>query len=52
MVVVDGPGLQRPVQQGDVVDAAAVEVGAVPPRSPNHNAVCERFHGTVLREFR
>ena len=22
-----------------------------PPRSPNHNAVCERFHGTVLHEF-
>ena len=20
----------------------------IPPRSPNHNAVCERFHGTVL----
>jgi transposase InsO family protein len=23
----------------------------IPPRSPNHNAVCERFHGTVLGEF-
>ena len=23
----------------------------IPPRSPNHNAVCERFHGTVLAEF-
>ena len=23
----------------------------IPPRSPNHNAVCERFHGTVLDEF-
>jgi len=22
-----------------------------PPRSPNHNAVCERFQGTVLDEF-
>ena len=22
----------------------------IPPRSPNHNAVCERFHGTVLQE--
>jgi transposase InsO family protein len=22
-----------------------------PPRSPNHNAVCERFQGTVLNEF-
>lgn len=23
----------------------------IPPRSPNHNSVCERFHGTVLCEF-
>lgn len=23
----------------------------IPPRSPNHNSVCERFHGTVLDEF-
>lgn len=23
----------------------------IPPRSPNHNAVCERFQGTVLTEF-
>jgi transposase InsO family protein len=23
----------------------------IPPRSPNHNAVCEGFHGTVLGEF-
>jgi transposase InsO family protein len=23
---------------------------AIPPRSPNHNAVCERFHGTALQE--
>ncbi len=23
----------------------------IPPRSPNHNAVCERFQGTVLDEF-
>lgn len=22
-----------------------------PPRSPNHNAVCERFHSTVHHEF-
>ena len=22
----------------------------IPPRSPNHNAVCERFHGTLLHE--
>jgi transposase InsO family protein len=23
----------------------------IPPRSPNHNAVCERVQGTVLQEF-
>lgn len=23
----------------------------IPPRSPNHNSVCERFHATVLHEF-
>ena len=23
----------------------------IPPRSPNHNAVCERFQGTTLQEF-
>jgi transposase InsO family protein len=22
----------------------------IPPRSPNHNAVCERFHGSALQE--
>jgi len=33
--------------------AAALGIRPVktPPRSPNHNAVCERFHGTVLHEF-
>jgi transposase InsO family protein len=23
----------------------------IPPRSPNHNPVCERFQGTALQEF-
>lgn len=40
---------------GKVFKARVAELGLVhhriPPRSPNHNAVCERFHGTVLREF-
>jgi transposase InsO family protein len=27
-----------------------VEHHRIPPRSPNHNAVCERFHGTILQE--
>ncbi len=31
---------------------AQVDIGHVriPPRSPNHNAVCERFQGTMLQE--
>ena len=30
--------------------AAGVRHQAIPPRSPNHNAVCERFQGTALQE--
>ena len=30
--------------------AAAINHHRIPPRSPNHNAVVERFHGTVLQE--
>lgn len=32
---------------------AARDIGhhRIPPRSPNHNAVCERFQGTALQEF-
>jgi transposase InsO family protein len=33
------------------VEAMGLDHHRIPPRSPNHNAVCERFHGTVLREF-
>jgi transposase InsO family protein len=40
---------------GKAFKARVGELGLVhhriPPRSPNHNAVCERFHGTVLGEF-
>ena len=40
---------------GKAFQAHAAELGLVhhriPPRSPNHNSVCERFHGTVLHEF-
>ena len=40
---------------GKTFQARAAELGLVhhriPPRSPNHNSVCERFHGTVLHEF-
>ena len=37
---------------GKAFQTRAAELGLVhhriPPRSPNHNSVCERFHGTVL----
>lgn len=33
------------------VSALGLHHHRIPPRSPNHNAVCERFHGTVLEEF-
>jgi len=33
------------------VEEMGLEHHRIPPRSPNHNAVCERFHGTVLHEF-
>jgi transposase InsO family protein len=40
---------------GKPYKARGIELGLehhrIPPRSPNHNAVCERFHGTVLHEF-
>ena len=31
--------------------ASASRHHRIPPRSPNHNAVCERFQGTALQEF-
>lgn len=40
---------------GKAFQARAADLGLIhhriPPRSPNHNSVCERFHGTVLHEF-
>jgi transposase InsO family protein len=30
--------------------ASGLEHRRIPPRSPNHNAVCERFQGTALQE--
>lgn len=40
---------------GKAFQTRAAELGLIhhriPPRSPNHNSVCERFHGTVLHEF-
>ncbi len=34
----------------DGLAAMGVDHHRIPPRSPNHNAVCERFHGTCLQE--
>jgi transposase InsO family protein len=36
---------------GEKASAMGLVHHRIPPRSPNHNAVCERFHGTVLTEF-
>lgn len=40
------------VAKGFTARLAALGIGhhRIPPRSPNHNAVCERFHGTGLQE--
>jgi len=35
---------------GAAVAAKGLAHVRIPPRSPNHNAVCERFHGTALQE--
>jgi transposase InsO family protein len=44
----------RHVAHGLLVANTCAELGVIhhriPPRSPNHNAVVERFHGTVLEE--
>jgi transposase InsO family protein len=34
----------------EAVAAKGILHHRTPPRSPNHNAVCERFHGTILDE--
>ena len=34
----------------DGLAAMGIDHHRIPPRSPNHNAVCERFHGTGLQE--
>lgn len=33
------------------LNTAGITHHRIPPRSPNHNAVCERFQGTALHEF-
>ena len=46
----NGPEFVGKPFKARVVDLG-LEHHRIPPRSPNHNAVCERFHGTVLHEF-
>lgn len=49
-VIVDG----GPEWKGDFRVRAAtlgIEVHQTPPRSPNHNGICERVQGTLLQEF-
>lgn len=46
----NGPEFVGKAFQARVGDLG-LEHHRIPPRSPNHNAVCERFHGTVLHEF-
>jgi len=46
----NGPEFTGKAFKARVADRGLVH-HRIPPRSPNHNAVCERFHGTVLHEF-
>ena len=50
-----GADRQRPRVHRQGVHQPLEELGVrhrrIPPRSPNHNAVCERFQGTALQEF-
>ncbi len=46
----NGPEFIGKAFQTKVADLGLVH-HRIPPRSPNHNSVCERFHGTVLHEF-
>lgn len=46
----NGPEFIGHTFTGELTDLGIDHV-RIPPRSPNHNAVCERFQGTVLQEF-
>ena len=45
----NGPEYVARVFQDHLVEVGVDHV-RIPPRSPNHNAVCERFQGTMLQE--
>ena len=44
----NGPEFSAPFDRH--LDQLGITHHRTPPRSPNHNAVCERFQGTVLQE--
>lgn len=44
----NGPEYHRRFRQH--LETRGIGHQAIPARSPNHNAVCERFHGTALQE--
>ena len=46
----NGPEFTGKAFTGHVAELGVGHV-RIPPRSPNHNAVCERFQGTALQEF-
>ncbi len=46
----NGPEFTGKAFTGHLVELGVAHV-RIPPRSPNHNAVCERFQGTALQEF-
>lgn len=45
----NGPEYAGVAFRGHLSEVGLVHV-RIPPRSPNHNAVCERFQGTMLQE--
>jgi transposase InsO family protein len=46
----NGPEFTGKAFTGHIADLGVAH-HRIPPRSPNHNAVCERFQGTALQEF-
>jgi hypothetical protein len=46
----NGPGFTSKAFTGHL-SVRGIRHHRIPPRSPNHNAVCERFQGTALQEF-
>ena len=49
-VLTDNGPEYKAVAFQEALAAKGLEHHRIPPRSPNHNAVCERFQGTALQE--